>query len=218
MSKNHTGVLGIDYQEVSKIENNSDTDWIRFVKEDSDGLTKIGQKLFQLAVESYIYCVLDAQAQTRWPIVGQGAKSLQTQDIFHRLVKDTITQDNPTKAISDMRTAIKVTNVVLNMAITPGIILIPSNMIILKEKVAGYNNVLTLATKDMKFGVNENVNYVKPVQQQVTKVQQQKVTRVPVQTTENNIPATTVFPKIDKTTYLLDSMATVGFLVAKYVI
>ena len=36
-------------------------------------------------------------------------------------------------------------------------------MIILKEKVAGYNNVLTLATKDMNFGVNENVNYVKPV-------------------------------------------------------
>ena len=198
MSKNHTGVLGIDYQEVSRVENNSDTDWIRFIKEDSDGLTKIGQKLFQLAVESYVYCVLDAQAQTRWPIVGQGAKSLQTQDIFYRLVKDTITQDNPTKAISDMRTAIKDTNVVLNMAITPGIILIPSNMIILKEKVAGYNNVLTLATKDMKFGVNENVNYVKPVEQEVTKV--------PVQT-ENNIPATTVFPKIDKTTYLLGSMA-----------
>ena len=103
MSSNNTGVLGIDYQEVSKIENNSNTDWIRFIKEDSDGLTKIRQKLFQLAIESYIYCVLAAQAQTRWPIVGQGAKSLQTQDIFHRLVKDTITQDNPTKAISDMR-------------------------------------------------------------------------------------------------------------------
>ena len=221
MSKNHTGVLGIDYQEVSKIENNNDTDWIRFIKEDSDGLTKIGQKLFQLAIESYIYCVLDAQAQTRWPIVGQGAKSLQTQDIFHKLVKDTITQDNPTKAISDMRTAIKDTNVVLNMAITPGIILIPSNMIILKEKVAGYNNVLTLATKEMKFGVNENVNYVKPVQQEkVTKIQQQegKVTKVPVQPTGNNIPATTVFPKVDKTTYLLGSMATVGFLIAKYVL
>ena len=114
-----------------------------------------------------------------------------------------------------MRTAIKDTNVVLNMAITPGIILIPSNMIILKEKVAGYNNVLTLATKDMKFGVNENVDYVKPVQQQVTKVQQQEeVTKVPVQTE----PTETVFPKIDKTTYLLGSMATVGFLVAKYVI
>ena len=164
--------------------------------------------------------MLDAQAQTRWPIVGQGAKSLQTQEIFHRLVKDTIAQDNPVKAISDMRTAIKDTNVVLNMAITPGIILIPSNMIILKEKVARYNNVLTLATKDMKFGVNKNVNYVKPVQQ-VTEVNvQQKVSsskEVPVQT-NNNISTTTVFPKIDKTTYLLGSMATLGFLVAKYVI
>ena len=134
MSKNHTGVLGIDYQEVSKVVNNSDTDWMRFIKEDSDGLTNTGQRLFQVAVESYVYSVLGAQARTRWPIVGQGAKSLQKQEIFHRLVKDTIAQDNLVKSISDMRTAIKNTNVVLNMAITPGIILIPSNMIILKEK------------------------------------------------------------------------------------
>ena len=38
-------------------------------------------------------------------------------------------------------------------------------MIILKKKVAGYNNYLTLATKDMKFGVNENLNRVKHTQQ-----------------------------------------------------
>ena len=106
--------------------------------------------------------MLGAQAQTRWPIVGQGAKSLQTQQIFHRLVQDTIAQDNPSKAISDMRKAIQDTNVVLNMAITPGIILIPSNMIILKNKVEGYNNVLTIATNAMKFGVNTKVNYVAP--------------------------------------------------------
>ena len=117
MSRNHTGVLGIDYQEVSEVENNSDTDWMCFIKEDSDGLTKTGQKLFQLAVESYAYAVLGSQAQTRWSIVSQGAKSLQTQEIFHRLVKDTITQDDPVKAISDMRLAIKDMNVVLNMAI-----------------------------------------------------------------------------------------------------
>ena len=59
-----------------------------------------------------------------------------------------------------MRTAIKDTNVLLNLVICPGIILIPSSMIILKERVAGYNNVLTLATKDMKFGVNEDINRV----------------------------------------------------------
>ena len=141
MTENNTGVLGIDYEEVSNIVNDSDTDWMRFITDNSDGLTKTGQVLFQLAIESYVYAVLGSQAQTRWAIVGQGAKSLQTRQIFHRLVKDTITQDNPTKSISDMRTAIKDTNVVLNMAITPGIILIPSNMIILKDKIEGYNNV-----------------------------------------------------------------------------
>ena len=81
-------------------------------------------------------------------------ESLQTQEIFHWLVKDTITQGDPVKAISDMRLAIKNTNVVLNMAITPGIMLIPSDVIILMERVVGYNNVLTLGTEDMKFGVD----------------------------------------------------------------
>ena len=57
MSSNNTGVLGINYQEVSKIENKCDTDWVLFIKEDSDGLTKTGQRLFQLAVESYVYSV-----------------------------------------------------------------------------------------------------------------------------------------------------------------
>jgi hypothetical protein len=61
-----------------------------------------------------------------------------------------------------MRKAIKDNSVVLNMAISPGLILISSNMIILKEKVTGYNNVRTLATKDMRFGSNANVNYSKP--------------------------------------------------------
>ena len=109
-----------------------------------------------------------------------------------------------------MRTAIKNTSVVLNMAITPGIILIPSNMIILKEKVAGYNNVLKLATKDMKFSVNENFNYVKPVEQNESdSVKQGKTKSEDVQT--NNVP------KIDGTTYLLGSAVVLGILVARYV-
>ena len=92
-------------------------------------------------------------------------------------------------------------------------------MIILKEKVAGYNNVLTLATKDMKFGVNENVNYVKPVATvkptQITPKSGSRDSQPPSSVQTNNA---TVFPKIDGTTYLLGSAVTLGFLVARYVI
>ena len=157
-----SGVLGIEYEEINHVlPNDVKTDWMSFVKESSDGLTKTGQKLLQMVIESYVYSVLGSQARTRWPIVGQGAKSLQTQDIFHVLVKDSIVQDDPVKNISNMRAAIENTNVLLNLVICPGIILIPSSMIILKKRVEGYNNYLTLATKDMKFGVNEDVNRVK---------------------------------------------------------
>ena len=204
----------------------SDDDWTTLIKEDSDGLTKTGQKLFQLAAESYVYSVLGAQAQTRWPIVGQGAKSLQTQDIFHKLVKDTITQDDPVKAISDMRLAIKNTNVVLNLFISPGLILIPSDMIILQEKVAGYSNTLTLATK-MKFGVNEEVNKVtlplggNPVPQTGSGETRQKGNEtLLLQPTQGVAVLATpsVIPKTDETAYLLGTAVTLGFVIARYVI
>ena len=214
MSANNTGVLGIEYEEVSKVVNDSDTDWVKFIKDDSDGLSKTGQILVQSSIESYVYSVLGAQAQTRWPIVGQGAKSLQTQQIFHRLVQDTVAQDNPSKAISDMRKAIQDTNVVLNMAITPGIILIPSNMIILKNKVEGYNNVLTIATNAMKFGVNTKVNYVAP--KVMKKPPTPPMVKPPTPTTVKP-PTITTEPNAHLP-YLLGSTIGIGFLVTKFVL
>ena len=51
MSRNHTGVLSIDYQGIDRVTNKSDDDWVNFIKSNSDGLTKTGQKLFQLAID-----------------------------------------------------------------------------------------------------------------------------------------------------------------------
>ncbi len=130
-----------------------------FIATTTNGLTKIGQKLFQQSIESCVYSILGAQAKTRWSIVGEGAKSLQTQDVFHKIVKESLVESDVTITISNMRTAIETTNVVLNMAISPGMILVPSDLIIQKKKIPGYNNILELATDKMKFGKNADVNY-----------------------------------------------------------
>ena len=159
MSSNNTGQLGISYMKRGAQTIRSLDDYKLFVASKSTGLTRTGQLLFQQSVESFTYCVLGSQANTRWPIVGRGAMSLQTQQVFKKLVNDTIIQSDPTVTVSNMRKAIKDTNVVLNMVISPGIILIPSNFIILDKMVPGYNNVLKLATKGMKFGKNDDVNY-----------------------------------------------------------
>ncbi len=151
---------GIKYQALIGTRNGHANDYRRFIAHETSGLTKIGQKLFQRSVQSYVYAVLGAQAKTRWSIVDEGAKSLQTQDVFYTISKETISESDVTIMISNMRTAIESTNVVLNMAISPGMILVPSNLIIQKKKIPGYNNVLTLATDKMKFGKNAGVNYI----------------------------------------------------------
>ena len=119
-----------------------------------------GLKYIQESVEAYVYCILGAQAKTRWSISGGGAKSLQTQSVFRQLVGDTIVQSDTTVTISNMRRAIQDCNVILNLAISPGMILVPPNMIILEKPIPGYNNILTTVKKGMKFGVNTKVNYV----------------------------------------------------------
>jgi hypothetical protein len=44
----------------------------------------------------------------------------------------------------------------LDLAVSPGVILMPSNMIILEKGVVGFNNILTIASTDsMSFGKND---------------------------------------------------------------
>ncbi len=122
-SKNSRGyITSITYQKVTGQSPNNINDYKMFIVTTTDGLTNIGQKLLQQSIEGYVYAVLGAQAKTRWSIVGEGAKSLQTQEVFRTIVKETIAQSDTTIIISNMRTAIASTNVVLNMAIPPGMI------------------------------------------------------------------------------------------------
>ena len=115
--------------------------------------------------------------------------SLQTQEVFKKLVNDTIIQSDPTVTISNMRKAIKDTSVVLNMVISPGIILIPSNLIIFDKKVAGYNNVLKLATSGMKFGKNDDVNYFKPCEESTSAVTGSSSVPSPANTGSSSVPS-----------------------------
>lgn len=62
-----------------------------------------------------------------------------------------------------MRIAIKDAYVRLNTALTPGLVLIPSDMRILLHPIAGFNNTYTLATQQMKFGYVENLNAKKTI-------------------------------------------------------
>ena len=193
--------------------NYSNTDHLHFIPYDSNGITQVGVKLLMDSVESYVYSVLGAQAKTRWSIVSsQLGNSLQTQQAFRRIVNDTVVQTNVNTTISDMRTAIRDTNVILNMAINPNIILIPSRLIILETPIPGYNNILSSPTKTTTFGINTKLNYVGVKQPDPPKKQLQDSS--PVQHLDT-LKGDTVVPKKVHTTLPVSGASVVQRKVVK---
>ena len=69
-----------------------ENDYKTFIPKTSRGRTKVGQKLFQQSIEAFVHSALGAQAKTRWSITGKGAKSLQTQESFRKVARNTIVQ------------------------------------------------------------------------------------------------------------------------------
>jgi hypothetical protein len=139
--------------------NHSNSDHLHFIPYDSNGITTIGTRLLMESVESYVS--------------DQLGKSLQTQQAFRIIVGDTVLQTNENTTIQNMRIAIRDTNVVLNMAINPDIILVPSRLIILEKPIPGYDNILSSPTKTTTFGINPKLNYAGVKQSNPPKKQHQ---------------------------------------------
>ena len=60
-----------------------------------------------------------------------------------------------------MQSAIQATHVTLDTGIIPGVSLVSSSLVILKEPTPGYNNILLTANSNMNFGLNLDVNRTK---------------------------------------------------------
>ena len=96
--------------------------------------------------------------------MGTGGGAIETQQEFLSLFESSVIENDLSSSIQRYQLATQEAKLRLDMAIAPGVWLMPSNMIKNTESVVGYNNNLMKATDDMKFGVNSNVNLeTKPV-------------------------------------------------------
>ena len=156
------GQIGYSYQVINEtLPANPEKQFIRFIRPTSVGLNSLGQTFLIQSIEAFCYSILGAQSDTRFPIVNQGAKSMQTQAVFRQLVSSSIVQNDNTIMLNNFRTAVKDTNVILNQNVSPGLLIIPSSLIILGHPIPGYNNFLTTSSADMRFGTNSGLNKVK---------------------------------------------------------
>ena len=122
------------------------------------GLTKAGLGRLNRSAEAFVYCILGAQVNTRNSIYGNGGGAIETQQEFLALFESSVIENDISSSIQRYQLAVQEAKLRLDLAIAPGVWLMPSNMIINTESVTGFNNKLMKATSDMSFGVNNSLN------------------------------------------------------------
>jgi hypothetical protein len=116
-------------------------------------------------LNTYVFCVLGAQAQMRSAIVKDSSTSSDAQKQFLVILEDNI--DPVIKmtlpiSIKRYEDVIARTRSRLNYAIAPDLYRIPADMVLKVGTVQGYNNNITVATRAMVFGINGGVNSERP--------------------------------------------------------
>ena len=124
----------------------------------SDGLTSAGLSRINQSIESFCYAILGSQVDVRSSISGSQGSAIETQRQFLSMVEDAIRNPDISKSVQRFQLAIESAKVRLDLAISPGLWLLPSKMVVNTESVVGYNNKLKKATTFMRIGVNSDLN------------------------------------------------------------
>ena len=124
----------------------------------SHGLTCAGLSRINQSIESFCYAILGSQVDVRSSISGSQGSAIETQRQFLSMVEDAIRNPDISKSVQRFQLAIESAKVRLDLAISPGLWLLPSKMVVNTESVVGYNNKLKKATSFMRIGVNSDLN------------------------------------------------------------
>ena len=124
----------------------------------SHGLTSAGLSRINQSIESFCYAILGSLVDVRSSISGSQGSSIETQRHFLSMVEDAIRNPDLGKSVQRFQLAIESAKVRLDLAISPGLWLLPSKMVVNTESVVGYNNKLKKATSFMRIGVNSDLN------------------------------------------------------------
>ena len=124
----------------------------------SHGLTSAGLSRINQSIESFCYAILGSQVDVRSSISGSQGSAIETQIQFLSMVENAIRNPDISKSVQRFQLAIESAKVRLDLAISPGLWLLPSKMVVNTESVVGYNNKLKKATTFMRIGVNSDLN------------------------------------------------------------
>ena len=94
----------------------------------------------------------------RSDIVGNSGGAVEAQQEMLKLFESAVIEEDLSTSVQRYQLAVQEAKLRLDLAIAPGIWLMPSNLVINTESIVGYNNELQKASEDMRFGVNVGLN------------------------------------------------------------
>ena len=123
----------------------------------SESLTQAGMARLNHSIEAFMYCTFSSQVNVRSSILGSSGSAKEAQRDFLVLVENAIRMLDIWKSVQKFRRAIDEAKVLLDLAVSTGIWLMPSNLLPNTQSMAGYNNSM----KKGKFrheGGNQPIN------------------------------------------------------------
>ena len=123
----------------------------------SESLTQAGMARLNHSIEAFIYCTLSSQVNVRSLILGSSGSEKEAQREFLVLVENAIRKLDIWKSVQKFQRVIDEAKVRLDLAVSTGIWLMPSNLLPNTQIRAGYNNSMQKGSSDVKVGINQSI-------------------------------------------------------------
>ena len=122
-----------------------------------ESLTQAGMARLNHSIEAFMYCTLSSQVNVRSSILGSSGSAKEAQRDFLVLVENAIRKLDIWKSVQKFQRVIDEAKVRLDLAVSTGIWLMPSNLLPNTQIMAGYNNSMQKGSSDVKVGINQSI-------------------------------------------------------------
>ena len=136
----------------------ADTAWKKFILNMSYGFTRPGVERLNDSIRTFVWAILGAQGQTRTDILGDET-AFDAQKQFLANFEDVISApvDLPA-SIDRYQESLQYARSEVNYSFGKGLYMAPSDMLLRIGKIAGYNNLIIIATDAQSLGLNSDLN------------------------------------------------------------
>ena len=180
------------YVQIHNIETEFQSSWQYeyFVLVRSKGLTQAGLTRLGQSIQALVYCALNAQLNTKSPLIGITSSAGLARQEFSRILEDELLDERIGITVAKYNAVIRNSHARLDLAIAKDVWLMPSDLTLKQLKGGAFENATnrsnTQTHPDIMFGVNDKINLARsPPPAPPSEPKQEVESKLPAKTPES---------------------------------